>query len=108
MHPFVHGDEAVTGAFRRDGRRPVCDYGFDAAQRLALDDWRAWVADQGEAAARLELARAAQPATGPGPIVAIIPRLRQAIGAALVAAGRRVQGATAPGANPDVGGGTAR
>jgi hypothetical protein len=43
MHPFVHGDEAVAVVFRRDRRRPASDYGFDAAQHLALEVWHRWV-----------------------------------------------------------------
>lgn len=108
MHPFVHGDEAVAAAIRRDGRRPTCDYGFDAAQRTALDAWQSWIADQGEASAQLEETRAARPTTRPGHLAALIPKLRQAIGAALVAAGLRVQGMATPGASPDAADGAAK
>lgn len=94
------GDEAVVAALNRDRRRPTCDAGFYAAQRLALDDWRRWVEGEGVASARMQLARAAAtPAqAGQG---SIIRRFRQAVGAVLIAAGRNVQGTASPVADPD-------
>ena len=78
--------------------RPTCDYPFDAAQRLAGEGWRSWVAAVGKAARRLaEVPRAPRPRrTGPlrrWPTGGTTP-LRRACGAALIAIGRRAQGAT--------------
>jgi hypothetical protein len=92
MRPFVHGDDAVATAFRRREHRPSCDYGFYAAHQISLDAWHSWIADQGEATARLDEATAARPPVCRG--MAIIRRLRQAIGATLIGIGQRVQGAS--------------
>jgi hypothetical protein len=75
----------------------VRTYGFLTAQKLAREEWHAWAVGEAEKARLLAEARQHERATRHQPvgrgIVATVAALRLALGAVLIGAGRRIQGA---------------
>jgi hypothetical protein len=106
VHGPLRDEDAVAAARHGGGRRPVCDYGFYAAQRFALDDWRAWVGSGGKRRSLDEHARAARGAAGQGgrPVnaAAIVVSVRRTIGTFLIGIGERVQGTPHARRTPEV------
>jgi len=79
-----------------DGLQRLRTYGFLTAQRLAREEWHARVVGEADKA-RLLAARQHERATRHEPvrrgIVSRVAALRRSLGAVLIGAGRRLQGA---------------